>query len=191
MLALSVGLAMDAFAVAISMGLTLPNVRTNQMLRLALAFGGFQFLMPVVGWMAGRTLAGHDWVAAYDHWIAFVLLGGLGAKMIYEARFLPDEEKPATEGDPTKSITLIVLAIATSIDALLVGVSLSLLRVTIFTPSIVIGLTAAVFAAIGIHLGHRFGRHLGTKVEIFGGLALIAIGLRILIEHLTHPTPLG
>lgn len=190
--ALAVGLAMDAFAVAISIGLTLPRVRTNQMLRLALAFGGFQFLMPVVGWLAGRTLAEYDWVAAYDHWIAFVLLGGLGAKMIYEARFLPKEPESAeAERDPTKSLTLIVLAIATSIDALLVGVSLSLLRVTIFTPSLVIGVTAAAFAAVGIHLGHRFGHRLGTKVEVFGGLALIAIGLRILIDHLMNPTPLG
>jgi putative Mn2+ efflux pump MntP len=192
LLALSVGLAMDAFAVAISMGLTLPRVRTTQMLRLAVAFGGFQALMPVVGWLAGRTLAGQGWVAAYDHWIAFVLLGGLGAKMIYEARFLPDsEEDKAVEKDPTMSVTLIVLAIATSIDALLVGVSLSLLRVTIFGPSIVIGLTAAAFAAVGIHLGHRFGHKLGTKVEVFGGLALIAIGVRILVEHLMNPTPMG
>lgn len=190
--ALAVGLAMDAFAVAISIGLTLPRVRTNQMLRLALAFGGFQFLMPVLGWLAGRSFAHHDWVATYDHWIAFVLLAGLGLKMIYEARFLPDEEDALVEKDPTKSITLILLAIATSIDALIVGLSLSFLRVTILTPSIVIGVTAAVFAAVGIHLGHRFGHKLGSKIEIFGGLALIAIGLRILIEHLTHPTtPLG
>lgn len=185
---IAVGLAMDAFAVSISMGVTLPNVRTNQVLRLALAFGGFQFLMPVVGWMAGRLFSDNAWVTQYDHWIAFILLAVLGGKMIYEARFLPEEEEQCVEKDPTKSFTLILLAIATSIDALAVGLSLSLLRVRIFQPSVIIGLTAAGFSMVGVHLGRKFGHHLGSKMEIVGGLALIAIGLKILAEH-TLGTP--
>jgi putative Mn2+ efflux pump MntP len=187
--ALSVGLAMDAFAVAISMGATMRKMRPTQMARLALAFGGFQGLMPVVGYLAARSLADHEWVPAADHWIAFGLLAFLGGKMIYEARFLgDDEEDDALSGpDPTKSATLILLALATSIDALAVGASLAFLRVKIIMPSIVIGVTAAIFAMLGAELGQRIGQHWGKRVEIIGGLALIAIGLRILIEHLMNP----
>ena len=190
MLVLAVGLAMDAFAVAITLGAAIPRLRATQLLRLALAFGGFQGLMPVIGYLAGRSVREHPGVAAWDHWIVFGLLAGMGAKMIYEARFMAeDEAAPPAGGDPTKSVTLIVLAIATSIDALAVGASLALLRVRILLPSIVIGSTAAAFAIAGAYLGGRFGQHLGKRVEVFGGLALIAIGLRILIDHLTHPTP--
>lgn len=190
LIVLAIGLAMDAFAVAIAMGATMPSLRPTQAVRLALAFGGFQGLMPVVGYLAGRTLTDHAWVAAWDHWIAFGLLAFMGGKMIYEARFLTaDDDTERVEGDPTKNATLIVLAIATSIDALAVGASLALLRVRILMPSLVIGLTAAGFAVLGAHLGRRFGPGLGQRVEVFGGLALMAIGLRILVEHLTHPTP--
>lgn len=190
LLLLAVGLAMDAFAVSIAMGATMPSLRPTQAARLALAFGGFQGLMPIVGYLAGRAFADQAWVAAWDHWIAFGLLAFLGGKMIYEARFLPGEEDaPRPEGDPTKSATLIVLAIATSIDALAVGASLALLRVRILLPSVVIGATAAAFALAGAHLGRRVGPGLGRRVEVFGGLALVAIGLRILVDHLMHPTP--
>lgn len=190
LIVLAIGLAMDAFAVAIALGATIPRLRATQLLRLALAFGGFQGLMPVVGYLAGRSISEHPWVAVWDHWIAFGLLAALGGKMIYEARFL-EEEAAAEEatGDPTKSATLVILAIVTSLDALAVGASLALLRVRIVLPSIVIGLTAAAFAILGAYLGGRFGRQLGKRMEVFGGLALIAIGLRILVDHLLHPTP--
>ncbi|MEB3328933.1 MAG: manganese efflux pump MntP family protein [Candidatus Sericytochromatia bacterium] len=187
LLGLAVGLAMDAFAVSIALGISLPRVRTNQALRLALAFGGFQFLMPVVGYLAGKSFADQAWVEAYDHWIAFGLLAGLGLKMIRDARLADGGEPPASE-DPTKSPRLVLLAIATSLDALAVGLSLALLRVTILLPSSVIGLTAAAFAVVGVHLGHRFGSHLEKRAEVIGGLALIAIGLRILLEHLAAPS---
>jgi len=186
LLALAVGLAMDAFAVSIALGVSLPRVRTNQALRLALAFGGFQFLMPVVGYLAGKSVAGQAWVADYDHWIAFGLLAALGAKMVRDAGATDEDEAPGPTGeaDPTKSPRLVVLAIATSVDALAVGLSLALLRVTILLPSSIIGLTAAAFAIAGVHLGHRLGHHLEKRAEVVGGLALIAIGLRILLEHL-------
>ena len=184
---LAVGLAMDAFAVAISMGATLRTIRLTQLLRLAIAFGGFQGLMVVVGYLAGRALSENLWVTTFDHWVAFGLLAFLGGKMIYEARYLPEESAPQTSLDPTKSMTLVFLAIVTSIDALAVGASLAFLRVTIVSPSLVIGLTAAVFAVVGALLGQRFGQRWGKKVEVAGGLALIAIGLRILVDHLLHP----
>lgn len=191
MVAMAAGLAMDAFAVSISMGVSIKNIRTTQKARLALAFGGFQGLMPVIGYLAGRSISEFPWVAAYDHWIAFTLLAFLGGKMVYEARFLPGEEEESAnqEPDPTKSMTLIVLAFATSIDALAVGASLALLRVKIFMPSLVIGLITALFATVGAELGQRFGQSFGKKIEVAGGVALIAIGLRILIDHLMHPAP--
>lgn len=189
--ALAVGLAMDAFAVSISLGGAIRHLRPTQTLRLGLAFGGFQALMPVVGYLAGRTIAENPWVALFDHWIAFGLLAFLGGKMIYESRFLPEGDEHDDGLDPTKSVTLILLAVATSIDALAVGASLAFLKVTILTPSLVIGLTAALFAMVGARLGQRVGKHLGKRVEVFGGLALIAIGVRILVEHLMHPPTLG
>lgn len=192
MAALAIGLAMDAFAVAIALGATIPHLRAGQLLRLALAFGGFQGLMPIVGYMAGRSVREYPWVAAWDHWLAFALLAGMGAKMLYEARFLPDgEETVTTSEDPTKGATLMVLAIATSIDALAVGATLAFLRVEILVPSLVIGATAAVFSVVGAYMGQRAGKRFGKKVEILGGLALIAIGLRILIDHLLHPEETG
>lgn len=189
LLALAIGFAMDAFAVSISIGLAIPKVTIGRLLRPALLFGGFQAAMPIIGWLAGQTITRFEWVAAYDHWIAFVLLAGLGVKMIYEARFLPDA--PAREGDPTVSFTLVVLAIATSLDALAGGMSLALLRVTILGPALVIGAVAGLFTMAGVYMGRRVGHHLGSKVEIIGGLALIAIGTRILIEHLLSPGMAG
>lgn len=186
--ALSVGLAMDAFAVSVSMGVSLPNLRPTQTLRLAGAFGGFQCLMPIVGYLAGRTIAENEWVAAYDHWIVFGLLAALGSKMIYEARFLEEDEErrqPEQEKDPTKSVTLLFLAIATSLDAMAVGASLAFLHVGVFQPALVIGLITALFTVVGVRLGRRFGAHMGSKAEIIGGAALILIGLRILFLHLT------
>lgn len=192
MIVLAIGLAMDAFAVAIALGATIRLLRANQLLRLALAFGGFQGVMPIVGYLAGRSVREHPWVAAWDHWIAFGLLAAMGAKMLYEARFLDDGEgAAAASGDPTMSVTLLILAIATSIDALAVGASLAFVRVEILMPSLAIGMTAAIFAVIGAYVGQRAGKHFGKKIEVLGGLALIAIGLRILIDHLLHPEATG
>lgn len=183
--AMATGLSMDAFAAAVCIGGSIEKLRPTQTLRLALTFGGFQGLMPLAGYALGRAISDYPWIADYDHWIAFCLLLFLGCKMIVEARFMLDEDAEATlEGDATKSLSLILLAIATSIDALAVGASLAFLRVKILLPSLAIGLTTALFAIIGARLGHQAGKQLGRRVEVLGGCVLILIGARILAEHL-------
>ena len=181
LIGIAVGLAMDAFAVSIAVGLTLKQVSLRQTFRLSYHFGLFQALMPIAGWLAGRSIA--RWISPFDHWIAFGLLAAIGGKMIYEA--VAGDEEEDTPKDPTKGASLVVLSVATSIDALAVGLSLALLGVDIWYPALVIGLVAVAFTATGLHLGKRFGALLGRRVEIFGGATLIAIGVRILVEHLT------
>lgn len=181
LIGIAIGLAMDAFAVAIASGLTLGKVSARQTFRLAWHFGLFQALMPVIGWLAGLTVS--PWIAPVDHWIAFGLLAAIGGKMIYEALRHDQEERERT--DPTKGWSLILLSIATSIDALAVGLSLALLDVAIWYPAVVIGLVAGAFTAAGLHLGRRFGSLLGRRMEIVGGVILVGIGVRILVEHLT------
>jgi putative Mn2+ efflux pump MntP len=181
LIGIAVGLAMDAFAVSIGAGLTLKTVDARQTFRLAWHFGLFQALMPVLGWLAGRSLA--RWIAPVDHWIAFGLLGVIGGKMIHEA-LKDDDQREARRSDPTKGWSLVLLSVATSIDALAVGLSLALLGVSIWWPAIVIGLVAGAFTTVGIQLGKRFGALLGRRMEIVGGVILIAIGVQILVEHL-------
>lgn len=180
LIGIAIGLAMDAFAVAIGAGLTLERVDARQTFRLAWHFGLFQALMPVIGWLAGLTVA--HWISPVDHWIAFGLLAVIGGKMIWEA--LRHDEEKRERSDPTRGWSLIILSIATSIDALAVGLSLALLDVSIWYPAVVIGLVAGGFTAVGIQLGKRFGALLGRRVEVLGGVILIGIGLRILFEHL-------
>lgn len=180
LIGIAIGLAMDAFAVAIGAGLQLCQVTKRQTFRLAWHFGLFQAFMPILGWLAGLTLV--DYIAPVDHWIAFGLLGFIGGKMIYEA--LKEEEQP-DRCDPTKGWTLVMLSIATSIDALAVGLSLALLGVDIWYPALVIGIVAGALTIVGLELGTRFGALLGRRMEIVGGVILIGIGLKILIEHLT------
>lgn len=176
---LALALAMDAFAVALGTGAVLSRLTGRHLFRLGFHFGLFQALMPVIGWLAGQTIM--QWIATWDHWIAFGLLAIIGSRMILEA--LRDEEK-TDERDPTRGLSLVMLSIATSIDALAVGFSLSILGVSIWMPSLVIGLVAGVLTIIGMLLGGRIGDRWGSRVEIFGGLVLIAIGIKILIEHL-------
>lgn len=174
---IALALAMDAFAVALGAGVTLQRLTGRHIFRLSFHFGLFQALMPVIGWLAGLTLV--QWIAAWDHWIAFGLLSFVGGRMILESFQI---EKPATK-DPTRGLTMVILSIATSIDALAVGFSLSLLGVSIWLPAIVIGLVAGALTIIGMLLGGRIGGRWGSRVEIFGGLVLILIGLKILWEH--------
>jgi len=181
LIGIAIGLAMDAFAVSIGVGLTLQQVSPRQTFRLSYHFGLFQALMPIIGWVAGRSLV--EWIAPVDHWIAFGLLAAIGGKMIYEALTARGQE--SVRKDPTKGASLVILSIATSIDALAVGLSLALLGVGIWYPALVIGLVALVFTAVGLHLGKRFGALFGRRMEVLGGVVLIGIGLRILIEHLT------
>lgn len=177
---LALALAMDAFAVALGTGAVLSRLTGRHLFRLGFHFGLFQALMPVIGWLAGLTII--QWVEAWDHWIAFSLLAIIGGRMIYEA--FSDEEN-TDDRDPTKGLSLVLLSIATSIDALAVGFSLSVIGVSIWMPALVIGLVAGVLTIVGMLLGGRIGDRWGSRVEILGGLVLIAIGAKILIEHLS------
>jgi putative Mn2+ efflux pump MntP len=177
---LAFALAMDAFAVALGTGTILSRLTGRHLFRLGFHFGLFQALMPIIGWLAGQTVM--QWVEAWDHWIAFGLLALIGGRMIHEA--CSGEEKP-DERDPTRGLSLVMLSIATSIDALAVGFSLSILGVSIWFPALVIGLVAGTLTVIGMLVGDRIGSRWGSSVEIIGGLVLISIGIKILIEHLS------
>jgi putative Mn2+ efflux pump MntP len=178
--ALAFALAVDAFAVAIAVSLSLGSLSKRQVLRLSWHFGFFQAAMPVLGWLAGSTIA--DWVAPIDHWVAFTLLALLGVKMLKDAR-APDE-KEALLNDPTKGWRLVLLSVATSIDALAVGLSLAFLQSEIWWPALIIGVVAFCMTALGMSLGVRLGKRFGHAMEATGGLVLLAIGVKILSEHL-------
>ena len=178
--ALAVGLAMDATAVAASRGLALSRVTARHALLVALYFGGSQALMPLIGWMIGASVG--PLVEAWDHWIAFVLLSVIGGKMIWEARGAKDEEARDGEAAFAPKV-MIVLAVATSIDALAVGVTLPMLGAPLGLSLATIGVTTAVMSVIGLFAGRRFGAVLGPRLDIAGGLILIVLGVKILIEH--------
>lgn len=180
LLGIAVGLAMDAFAVSIAVGLSLNQVTPRHTFRLAFHFGLFQFLMPVIGWLGGTQLSGS--ITACDHWLAFGLLSFVGGKMLWEARC---DEKPDSCADPTRGLMLITLSLATSMDALAVGLSMAFMQVSVWGPSVVIGLVAATLTAIGIRFGSRLGCRWGRWAEIAGGIVLMGIGVHILISHLT------
>lgn len=173
------GLALDAFAVSIANGMTIKSNRKKAALLTAVFFGGFQMLMPVIGWAIGLSL--QNIISAVDHWIAFGLLAFIGAKMIYEA--LKNNGK--NEGEKTLKLhTLLTLAVATSIDALMVGLSFAFLQQPILLPVAAIGFVTFTTSFLGFYFGGYLGKTFGHRIEILGGLILIAIGLRILIEHL-------
>ena len=177
-LALALALALDAFAVAVTVGGVLERLSFWPVFRLAWHFGFFQFAMPVVGYAAGVTLM--RWIAPVDHWIAFGLLAFIGGKMIYESTQLRTFSE---RSDPTKGWSLIGLSLATSMDALAVGLSLAVLGIGIWLPCVVIGLVAATLTLLGMLIGRRLGRRLGSRMEIAGGVLLILIGLKILLKH--------
>jgi putative Mn2+ efflux pump MntP len=183
--AIAVALAMDAFAVSVTTGATLKQVSARQTFRLSWHFGLFQAMMPVIGWSAGlsvRTL-----IESYDHWIAFGLLTLVGTQMIREAlrAKAPDE----TKKDPTKGITLVMLSVATSIDALAIGFGLSMLNLNIWISAIIIGFVAGLVTMVGIHLGEKLGSVslLSRCSGVVGGIILLAIGVNILHEHSAIP----
>ena len=177
-LLIAVSLAMDAFAVALSAGTSGHGQKMRPALRMSFYFGFFQFLMPIVGWLVGARL--ERFIKAYDHWVAFGLLAFVGAHMLYEAIRREEHELPA---DPTRGMRLLTLSVATSIDALAVGLSLGMLHVSIWYPSVVIGVVTAGLSLLGIHLGNRLRGGLGRRMELVGGVILILIGLRILLSH--------
>jgi putative Mn2+ efflux pump MntP len=142
----------------------------------------FQFLMPVIGYLAGMTVERH--IQGYDHWLAFVLLGYIGGRMVHEGIRGAGEEGNGGK-DPTRGMSLVVLSVATSIDALAVGISLGVLHGEgIFYPGVVIGIVACAFTAAGLHLGKRLGTVFGRRMEVVGGIILVGIGLKILFDHL-------
>jgi putative Mn2+ efflux pump MntP len=182
-LGIAVALAMDAFAVAIATGVCMKHVSVRQTLRLSLHFGLFQALMPVIGWAIGASIEG--FVAAYAHWVAFFMLILVGSNMLREAILADDNEDTCKQRkDATKGMTMIMLSVATSIDALAVGLSMSMLQVSIAYPAMIIGIVAGLFTIIGLHLGKKISRitWLSTWAEIVGGLVLWLIGLNILRE---------
>jgi putative Mn2+ efflux pump MntP len=176
---IAIGLGMDAFAVAIGAGIALKSRSRAPALRLSSSFGFFQFIMPVIGWSAGLTVS--TFIGDYDHWLAFILLAAIGGKMIHDAL---RDGRELSSPDPTRGIPLLMLSIATSIDALAVGLSFAFLQVAIFYPSCVIGAVAFAMTWVGMAFGERLGRVFGKKVEIAGGLILLGIGVKILLEHL-------
>lgn len=183
-LALSVGLAMDATAVSAARGLCLARVRPRHIWLVAAYFGGAQALMPLLGWQLG-TLVG-NLVCNWDHWIAWILLTVIGGKMCLESR-KSEEDNPCDHGkpgDPFSHRLMVVLAVATSIDAFAVGITLPLLRAPLFATIVTIGLTTAVLSSAGLFAGRRFGAALGRRMDAVGGIVLIVLGLKILLEHL-------
>ena len=176
---IAIGLAMDAFAVAIACSIALRCLSFRSVFRVAFYFGLFQAIMPVIGWSA--SFAAHKYIAAWDHWLAFGLLVFIGGKAIYEAcREKSDKFK---EKDPTKGWSLLIFSIATSIDALAVGISFAAIDVDIVQPAIIIGLVTFFLSVLGMLIGKRIGSCFGQKVEIIGGLILIGIGTKILLSH--------
>ena len=180
-IAIAFALSMDAFAVSIAAGVTLRRISSRQTFRLAWHFGLFQSLMPILGWFAGLTV--QKSIASFDHWVAFVLLLIIGGRMILEG--VHHEESKVKNTEPTKGWSLVILSLATSIDALAVGLSLAFLRIAVWFPALVIGIVAGVSTAVGLHLGGYAGRqmHLGRYASLIGGVVLIIIGVRILNEH--------
>lgn len=181
-LVLSVGLAMDATAAAAARGVVAQRIRTQDVLLIALLFGGFQAAMPVLGWYLGATIG--PWVRDWDHWIAFVLLSAIGARMLHEARTAKPEAERATVDEAFHLRPLLVLSVATSIDALAVGVTLPMIGAPLLLTVATIGVTTALLSGAGVIAGKRLSKFVGRKLDVFGGLVLIAMGLKVLLQHL-------
>ena len=175
----ALALAMDAFAVATAVAAGLPDWTARHTFRLAWHFGLFQAMMPIIGWFGGSALL--PFMGAIDHWIAFALLALLGLRMIWQARH---PEDPSKDFDATRGWSLVILSVATSIDAFAVGVSLGLIAISIWIPSLIIGLVTLVVTYLGTRIGRRAGGYLGQWAERIGGVVLIGIGTRILLQHL-------
>jgi putative Mn2+ efflux pump MntP len=179
--AVAVGLAMDAFATAIAVSVSLRSVSRGQVFRLAWHFGLFQAMMPVIGWLAGLTVVG--WIEVWDHWIAFGLLAFVGGRSVVSGLRDRPQDDPGSF-DPTRGVNLVVLSIATSLDALAVGLSFAALGVQVWVPSLIIGCVAGAMTVVGMMAGGVLGRRFGRGAETIGGIVLISIGVLIVAEHL-------
>ncbi len=173
---IGISLSMDAFAVSICKGLSVGKIKLKHMVLAGIWFGGFQALMPLIGYMLGSAF--EQYIVSIDHWVAFIFLGVIGFNMIKESR----EEEHQDASFAIK--TMFILAVATSIDALAVGITFAFLRVDIILAVLLIGITTFAFSAAGIKIGSIFGSKYKSKAELFGGIVLIAMGTKILIEHL-------
>lgn len=177
---IAIGLAMDAFAVSVSGGVAAKKPRINDALKLGLFFGFFQGAMPVIGWLAGAGFK--SYISGFDHWIAFLLLGAIGLHMIHEAKN-KDEECGEEDISHLSIKLLIALAVATSIDALIVGVGFGVLNAPLVSAALIIGIVTFILSFWGYFIGNKFGCMLSSWSEYLGGAFLIAIGLKILLQH--------
>jgi manganese efflux pump family protein len=188
---LAVGLAMDATAVSAARGMAVPAIRLRHVLLVSAFFGGFQGLMPLLGWFVGTRIG--PLVEAWDHWIAFALLSAIGGKMLWEARVTKEDTRPHEDDrkkpgeDPFAVKVMLILAVATSIDALAVGITLPILDAPLALSVLIIALTTALLSALGLFAGRRFGAVFGKRLDIAGGLVLVGLGVKILFEHLRVP----
>lgn len=178
LLFIAIGLAADSLAVSVSSGAIITKMHLRHALRIALFFSFFQGIMPWIGWRLGNFVG--NWFQVIDHWIAFCILGCIGCKMVYDSRQLDREDSY----DPLNLYILFTLAIATSIDALAIGVTFSFLDISILGPVLIIGVVTFIFSLIGTYIGAFFGHIFEDKIELAGGVILIGIGTKILLEHL-------
>lgn len=184
LIVIAVALSMDAFAVSVCKGLSVQRIKPKHVITVGAYFGGFQALMPTIGYLLGKQF--ESMITSFDHWIAFVLLAIIGANMIREAVGDDDCDCGCEEANASFSFkTMFPLAIATSIDALAIGVTFAFLRVNIIQAVLLIGITTFGLSAVGMKIGNVFGTKYKSKAEIVGGVILILLGLKILIEHLT------
>ena len=176
---LATALALDAFAVSICIGLGLKKINAGHVFRVSFHFGFFQFMMPILGYFGISFFKGY--IEKFDHWVAFFLLVFIGVKMLFESRESPEMK---TKNDPTRKMSLVMLSVATSIDALAVGISIALLGESIWPLAISTGIITSSLSLIGIKGGYKTGKKFGRYMEIIGGIILIFIGFKILFEHL-------
>lgn len=177
-LLISIGLAMDAFAVSVCKGLAMKKMSWKKAIIIGLYFGIFQAVMPVIGYFLGTTF--ERFITNVDHWVAFILLVGIGINMVKEAF----DKESENRNDNVDVKTMLVLSIATSIDALAIGITFACLKIHIVMPVITIGLITFIISVIGVKIGNRFGDKYEKKAEIMGGVILILLGIKILLEHL-------
>jgi putative Mn2+ efflux pump MntP len=177
---IGIGLSFDTFAVSVSCGIVESKMRFWQASQIAIFFAFFQAIMPIIGWLLGLTVK--NYIIQFDHWIAFGLLSFVGGKMIIESFKKPEEKK----FNPRKIKTVIILSFATTIDAFTVGISLAFLQVNMLLASFIIGIITFIIAMLGLLFGKKLGEKSGKKMEILGGIILIALGLKLLIEHLLN-----
>jgi len=175
---IAIALSMDSFAVSVINGLTITDLNVKRVLTISFFLSIFQAIMPLIGWFVGIGI--RKYIEELDHWIAFLLLSYIGVKMIYEGL----KKNDIVKDSELKILTLIGQSFATSIDAFAVGISFALLNLSIVTPVLIIGIITFGFSLIGLQLGKYFGKRIGKSVEILGGILLVGIGFKILIEHL-------